>query len=112
MTDAHADTPPDGPAASAAATPGPRIRWAAVVWGLTFAAVAAAGYAVASSAPATDTLTDALASAEPGAAIAVLLLMVGVLVMVGAIAGVLRAGQRALTRRRIHQTTPESSRQT
>ena len=34
----------DEPAASARRTDGPRTRWAAIVWGLTFAAIAAAGY--------------------------------------------------------------------
>jgi hypothetical protein len=110
MTDAT--TGIDADATSVSPIPGPRIRWAAVVWGLTFAAVAAAGYAVASSGSATNTLMDTLASAQPGAAIAVLLLIAGALVTIGAVAGLMRGAQRALERRRMHQTAPESSRQT
>lgn len=111
MTDAHSDIDA-GPDTAASAVPGPRIRWAAVVWGIAFAAIAAAGSAVAGSAAAMDTLTDTLASAEPSGAIAVLLLVVGALVTVGAIAGLLRGAQRSLGRRAMHQTSPESSRQT
>lgn len=111
MTDTHTDVDA-GPDAAASSAPGPRIRWGAVVWGIAFAAIAAAGYAVAGSAAATDALSNALARAEPGGAIAVLLLIVGALVTVGAVAGLLRGAQRALGRRRKHQTSPESSRQT
>ncbi|MFJ6679741.1 hypothetical protein ACIQLK_11575 [Microbacterium sp. NPDC091382] len=119
MTDASAapldDLEPaisDGPAASTPRTDGPRTRWAAIVWGLTFAAIAAAGYSVTSSARAMTVLTDAVAEARIGPAVAIGLLVIGGLVAVAGVAGLLRAGQRSSARRRLHQSDHESTRQT
>jgi len=97
---------------SAPPATGPRTRWAAVVWGLTFAAIAAAGYAVTSSTRATATLIDTIADAKVGPAVAVGLLVLGGLVAVAGVAGLLRAAQRSLARRRLHQSAHESTRQT
>ncbi|WP_083199383.1 hypothetical protein [Microbacterium oleivorans] len=101
----------DGPAASAPRTGGPRTRWAAIVWGLTFAAIAAGGYAVTSSTRATAALIDAVADAEIGSAVAIGLLMVGGLVAVAGLAGLLRAAQRFFSQRRLHQSGRESTHQ-
>ncbi|MEI2269204.1 hypothetical protein OHB93_07765 [Microbacterium sp. No. 7] len=104
-----------GPAASAPSAPsgeGPRTRWAAVVWGLTFAALAAAGYAATSTTGSMRILVDTVAGADVGPAVAVGLLIIGGLVSVAGIAGLLRGGQRRVARRPKHQTPPESTRQT
>ncbi len=102
----------DEPAASARRTDGPRTRWAAIVWGLTFAAIAAAGYGVTSSTRATATLIDTVADAQIGPAVAIGLLVIGGLVAIAGVAGLLRASQRSLATRRLHQSTHESTRQT
>jgi hypothetical protein len=104
------DDPSASPSTSVAT--GPRVRWAAIVWGLTFAAIAAGGFAVASSPAAMAWLIDAVADAELTTAIAACLFLVGGLVTIAGVAGLLRRAQRSLEGRRMHQSEPESTRQT
>lgn len=101
-----------GPSASAPPSEGPRTRWAAVVWGLTFAALAAAGYAATSTTESTRILVDTVAGADLGPTVGVGLLILGGLVAVAGIAGLLRGAQRRLALRPKHQTPSESTRQT
>jgi hypothetical protein len=57
-------------------------------------------------------LIDAVADAELTTAIAACLFLVGGLVTVAGVAGLLRRAQRSLEGRRMHQSEPESTRQT
>ncbi|WP_060916326.1 hypothetical protein [Microbacterium oleivorans] len=112
MTDASTVPLGELAPASPASPTGPRVRWAAIVWGLTFAAMAAAGYAFISSPATMRALTDTIAAADLASAIAVGLLLVGALLAIAGVAGRLRVGQRSLAQRRMHQIASESTRQT
>jgi hypothetical protein len=77
------------------ALPRPRTRWAAIVWGAVFMALAAAGIGLASAPERLDDVAVWLLQVEPGAAVAYGLLAVGGLVLVIGLAGLLRRAQRA-----------------
>ncbi|UNK71556.1 hypothetical protein [Microbacterium sp. H1-D42] len=82
-----------GPAASPALTP--RTRWAAIVWGVFFAALAWTGIWILSSSARRDDLTDWFAGLTPGTIAAVSLLSLGVLVLIAGLVGLIRRAQRA-----------------
>jgi len=78
-----------------AATPGPRTRWAAIVWGVFFAILAWTGIWMLSSSTRRDDVTDWLAGLTPGTITAISLLSVGVLVLIAGVVGLIRRAQRA-----------------
>lgn len=89
---------PEAPT-SAAPSLGPRTRWAGIVWGLLFAAVAVAGLSLTSSEAAVDTLVAWATDLSAATAIGWAVLAVGALLLVTGLVGLLRRAQRALARR-------------
>lgn len=98
--------PEQGSAAPASAAPGgphaPRTRWAAIVWGLVFVALAAAGVVLTASAENFDALVSWIAGLDAATAIGYGVLTVGILVLVIGVVGLLRRAQKGLT---AHRTT-------
>lgn len=76
-----------------------RTRWAGIVWGLVFAAIAWAGIWLASDADRVDELGAWLQSIDTATAVAYGLLGVGALVLVIGLVGLLRRAQRAVAAR-------------
>jgi len=79
--------------------PRPRTRWAGIVWGLAFGAIAAGGIWLSSGLDRLDGLSIWLLDLDPGAAIGYGLLTVGGLLLVGGLVGLLRRAQIAASRR-------------
>jgi len=90
---------PDAPAGP---TP-PRTRWAAVIWGAFFAAVAAIGLWLLADPVRRAAVTDGVTSLTPGTVVAAALLSIGVLVLVAGATGLIRRAQRRFAER----ATPE-----
>lgn len=87
-------TIPPGDAAPPASAPPPRTRWAAIVWGACFAAIAWFGIWMLSGDDRRSDVSDWFASLTPGTATAILLLSAGVLVLIAGTVGLIRRGQR------------------
>lgn len=95
--DAATSAAPEVPGDLLTASPAPRTRWAAIVWGLFFAGLAFAGIWLLSDSQRRDGVTDWLAGLAPATILAVSLLAVGVLVLVAGLAGLLRRMQRRMS---------------
>lgn len=87
-------------AEAAPAVPAPRTRWAGIVWGLMFVALAAAGAAVAAVPARFTTFLEWAVQTTPEAATAYALLTIGAVLLISGIVGLLRRAQLALARRR------------
>lgn len=85
---------PPADAAPTASAPLPRTRWAAIVWGACFAAIAWFGIWMLSGSDRRSDVSDWFASLTPGTTTAILLLAVGVLVLITGAVGLIRRGQR------------------
>lgn len=72
-----------------------RTRWAGIVWGLVFVALAAAGLWLTSAEGRADELAAWVAGLDTATAIGYGLLAVGALVLVTGLVGLLRRAQRA-----------------
>lgn len=72
----------------------PRTRWAAVVWGLFFAAVAIGGLWLLSEPSRPSAAVEWAATLDAATGVAVLILGLGVILLVGGVAGLLRREQR------------------
>lgn len=72
----------------------PRVRGAAIIWGLLFAAIAFAGIWMLTDDERRSATADAITTLTPGTATAVVLLAVGVLVLVTGAVGLIRHAQR------------------
>ncbi len=77
-----------------ASAPLPRTRWAAIVWGACFAALAWFGIWMLSGDDRRSEVSDWFASLTPGTTTAIVLLSVGVLVLITGAVGLIRRGQR------------------
>lgn len=77
-------------------TTSPRTRWAAIIWGLLFAGIAAAALGVLADAERRENVADALLTMTPTTITAIVLLTAGVLLLVGGAAGLIRRAQRKL----------------
>jgi len=77
-------------------TTAPRTRWAAIIWGLLFAGIAAAALSVLADAERRENVADALLTMTPTTITAIVLLTAGVLLLVGGAAGLIRRAQRKL----------------
>ncbi|PRB10622.1 hypothetical protein [Microbacterium sp. MYb62] len=77
-------------------TTAPRTRWAAIIWGLLFAAIAALALGQLADATRRETIADALLTTTPTTITAIILLTAGVLLLVGGAAGLIRRAQRKL----------------
>ncbi|WP_233279130.1 hypothetical protein [Microterricola pindariensis] len=90
----------DAPGAAAEQRPiaGPRIRWAAIVWGLLFAAIAAGTLLTLLSPERRDAFAAWAVSLSPTTVTLYGLLAVGALVLVLGLVGLLRRAQRRLAR--------------
>ncbi|WP_259363390.1 hypothetical protein [Microbacterium esteraromaticum] len=75
-------------------SPAPRTRWAAIIWGVCFAAVAWFGIWMLSATTRQNAITDWFASLSPGTMTATVLLGVGVLVLISGLVGLIRRMQR------------------
>ncbi|MFC7788832.1 hypothetical protein ACU045_07585 [Microbacterium sp. MAHUQ-60] len=87
-------TIPPADAVPTASAPPPRTRWAAIVWGVCFVAIAWLGIAMLSSRGRQEDVADWLAALTPGTITAFLLLLIGVLVLITGAVGLIRRGQR------------------
>lgn len=74
----------------------PRTRWAAIIWGLLFAIIAAGALWMLADADRRDAVTDGLLALTPTTVVTIALLSVGVLLLVGGAAGLIRRAQRKL----------------
>ena len=77
-------------------TTAPRTRWAAIIWGVLFAGIASTALWMLADTDRRDTVTEALLALTPTTAVTVLLLTLGVLLLVGGAAGLIRRAQRKL----------------
>lgn len=77
-------------------TTAPRTRWAAIVWGLLFAAIAALALGQLADPSRRATIADALMTMTPTTITGIVLLTAGVLLLVGGAAGLIRHAQRKL----------------
>lgn len=75
----------------------PRTRWAAVIWGLLFATIAASALWVLSDADRRSGIGDALLALTPTTITTMILLTIGVLLLVTGAAGLVRRAQRKLS---------------
>ena len=86
------------PGTAAQASDGPRIRWAAIIWGLVFAAVAGWGLWTSISASRftalSDRIEDAVMTGDPGGIAVIAVLVVGALVLLTGLVGLARRLQR------------------
>lgn len=80
----------------------PRTRWAAIIWGAVFAAIAAAALWVTVSPDRRTALADWTVSLSPAAIAAYGVLAIGAIALVAGLVGILRRAQRALDARRGH----------
>lgn len=91
MTDQNATVPLPSPAAS----PGPApIRWGGVVWGILLIAFSVTTLYVVSSADRAVAMGRWLASLTPGSAWALAAALLGLVIVVSALLGGIRAAQR------------------
>lgn len=72
----------------------PRVRGAAIIWGLLFAAIAFAGIWTLTGDDRRSAAADAITTLTPGTAVALGLLALGVLVLVTGAVGLIRHAQR------------------
>lgn len=72
----------------------PRTRWAAVVWGLFFAAIAIGGLWLLSEPSRPSAAVEWAATLDAATGVAILILGLGVILLVGGVAGLLRREQR------------------
>lgn len=79
--------------------PHPRTRWAGIVWGLAFGAIAAGGIWLSSGLERLEGLSTWLLDLGAGAAVGYGLLAIGGLLLVGGLVGLLRRAQIAASRR-------------
>jgi hypothetical protein len=77
----------------------PRTRWAAIVWGVVFAALALAGMSLTSNPAALTGFPKWVMEVEVGTLIGYGLLAVGALVLIVGLVGLLRLAQVSLARR-------------
>ncbi len=77
----------------------PRTRWAGIVWGLVFAAVATAGLWLASGEGRVDDVVGWIRSLTVASAIGYSALVVGGILLVTGLVGLLRRAQRAVAAR-------------
>lgn len=75
----------------------PRIRWAAIIWGLLFAGIAATALWMLSDADRRATVADGVLSLTPTTIVTMILLTIGVLLLVTGAAGLVRRVQRKLS---------------
>ena len=79
---------------------GPRTRWAAIVWGLVFAALASGALYVVLSPEHRLELIEWVTSLEPATLALYGALAIGVIVLLFGLVGLLRRAQRAIAARR------------
>lgn len=72
----------------------PRTRWAAIVWGTCFAALAATGLWLLTGPDTGKGIAGWVSAQTPGTTTATVLLCVGALVLVGGAIGLIRHAQR------------------
>jgi predicted phage tail protein len=75
----------------------PRTRWAAIIWGTVFAAIAAGALWMLADADRRDLLADGIGTLTPASILTVVLLSAGALLLVGGVAGLVRRAQRRLS---------------
>ncbi|WP_435747042.1 hypothetical protein [Microbacterium sp. PMB16] len=74
----------------------PRTRWAGIIWGALFAAVAASGFWLLVDGDRRSTATDWVLTLTPSMILTLAILTAGVLVLFAGAVGLLRRGQRRM----------------
>ncbi len=87
--------------------PRPRIRWAAIVWGLVLASVAASVLWIVLSPARRDGIVDWFAGLSPAAIAAYVLLVIGGFALIAGVVGLIRRFQRRVERGRIERERTE-----
>lgn len=87
------------PAEQAPVVPTPRTRWATIIWGTCFAALAATGLWLLTGPDRGDSITGWATTQTPSTITATVLLCVGVLVLVSGAIGLIRHAQLRMTAR-------------
>ncbi|WP_187614898.1 MULTISPECIES: hypothetical protein [Microbacterium] len=72
----------------------PRVRWASIIWGTTFAAIAAGALWFLTDADRRAALADGVGTMTPATLLTIVLLTAGALLLVGGVAGLVRRTQR------------------
>jgi len=93
-------------AAASTIASGPRVRWAAIVWGLVLAGIAALALWLLTDASRQVAVTDWMLNLTPAAAIAYAVLILGGFALIAGLVGLVRRAQRAGERRRGASTLP------
>jgi cytochrome c-type biogenesis protein CcmH/NrfF len=75
----------------------PRTRWAAIIWGLLFACVAGTALWMIADDDRRAAVSDWVLTLTPATISTLLLLTIGVLLLVGGAAGLVRRAQRRMT---------------
>lgn len=99
----EAASTPNTPAESGPA--GPRIRWAAIIWGIALAAVAGLALWITVDADRRAAVEDWMLALSPAAATAYFVLAIGAVALVAGIVGITRRAQRSLDDRRATDPT-------
>ena len=101
ILDRRADEPAaqDEPSRPQPVAERPRTRWAAIVWGLVFAALSLAGMTLTATPGAVSAAAEWVMDIEAGTLVGYGLLAVGALVLVVGLAGLLRLAQVSLAGR-------------
>ncbi|KQO96797.1 hypothetical protein [Leifsonia sp. Leaf264] len=97
VTDAAAPdaaSPTPEPSTTSPAPTGPVIRWAAVVWGLAFSALAAVLLWIVTDVTRRDDVSTWLETLTPGTFVLYAVLALGALLLVAGVAGILRRTTR------------------
>ena len=72
----------------------PRVRWASIIWGTTFAAIAAGALWFLTDPDRRAALADGVGTMTPATLLTIVLLTAGALFLVGGVAGLVRRPQR------------------
>lgn len=101
VTDLTAASTADEENTTLDAIPQPRIRWAGIVWGLVFVAVAMVGAALTWAPGALDDLATIVPQLDAATLVAGTLMALGALALICGLVGLLRHAQSAAARRRV-----------
>ncbi|MRG59533.1 hypothetical protein GE115_06555 [Agromyces sp. CFH 90414] len=98
---AGAPVPPPAPEPEASVAPPlrPRVRWAGIIWGLVFAAIAATLLAVLTDPARRDAATDWWTGLSPAGFALTAVIVVGALLLVAGVAGLARRASRSASER-------------
>lgn len=94
MSELTTETPTIGTPEATASLPAPRTRWAAVIWGLAFAGIAAGVLWITTSAARRGEFVAWLTDLSPWAMVGYMVLALGALLLVTGAIGLIRRAQK------------------